>query len=414
MEGNISQISTDLRKSIERDPSAGAKSLITFAKTYAVSTKLKHDALILNLNCKKAADSSAVKKVQQEMLQLVDEIVADFQEKGQSEAAQKSRQALQQLEKHFAQQSAPDDVVFECNGLGKTYRSTGFSLTDINLQLRLGQVTSVVGENGNGKTTLFRIVVGELLHNEGSIAYPAFKGGEENKIRWSQVKQHIAYVPQELPSWDGSLKQVLQFEAAIHGIRGEDNDREVDYIIQRLDLEDHLDKKWSQLSGGFKLRFALAKALVWKPKLLVIDEPLANLDFKTQLVILKDLRNLAKSFRYPMAILLSSQHLHEIEAVSDKVLFLKNGAAAFYGKMNEMGTLRDHNTYELNCNSSLSEVRAVFSDFPHEKLYYNGIAYVIITGLDVDYRQVLQHILSKGLEITYFRNISQSIKQLFE
>ena len=339
MEDNILQIAESLKKDIEQETPEGAKSLIDFARTYAVENKLRHNALILKLNLTKATEAEAKSDVQEGMLLLVDRIVSDFQKNGQSEKAKTAKEILQKLEDHFAKQKAPDDIVFECKSLSKTYQSSGFSLTNINLQLRLGQITSVVGENGNGKTTFFNLVVGELSRSSGSIAFPSFKGGKENKIHWHQVRQHIAYVPQELPSWDGSLRQMLQFEAAIHGIKGKDNEREVRYIVQRLELEDHLDKNWNQLSGGFKLRFSLAKALIWRPKLLVIDEPLANLDIKTQLLILKDLKNMANSFRYPMAVLLSSQHLHEIEAVSDKILFLKKRRCLFLREAGRPGDI---------------------------------------------------------------------------
>src|SRR5204863_8033249 len=126
-------------------------------------------------------------------------------------------------------------------------------------------------------------------------------------------------VPTDLPPWYGSLRSNLHYESAIHGIRGADNEREVDYIVERLGLTNELDRRWYELSGGYKLRFALARGLVWKPALLVLDEPLANLDFIAQQVVLKDLRHLTNSLRYPLSVFVSSQHVHEIEDVSDKL-----------------------------------------------------------------------------------------------
>ena len=115
-----------------------------------------------------------------------------------------------------------------------------------------------------------------------------------------------------------------------------------------------------------------------------------------------------------MAVLLSSQHLHEIESVSDKILFLKNGEVSFYGGLDELGISRQYNTFELNCDLSLPEMRSVFTDFPYQKLYHNGISYVITTSLDTDHKQLLQYLLEKDISFDYFRNISQSVKQLFE
>ena len=416
---NILNTAEALKKEIEQNPARGASSLIEFANAHARENKLKHDALILKLNYSRAAGEKTQEgQLIQQMIELVDNVLLDIRyhaEISDDDALVREEERFQKLERILEDRQTPAEVVFRCTNLGKTYASGGFSLEDINMELKRGEITSVVGENGNGKTTLFRAVVGELGHDRGTLTYPAFKGGEKaNKINWRRVKQNIAYVPQDLPSWDGSLRQILQFEAAIHGIKGKDNIRETNYIVQRLGLEDHLEKNWSQLSGGFKLRFSLARALIWKPKLLVIDEPLANLDIKTQLIILKDLRKLANSFRYPIAILLSSQHLHEIESVSDRILFLKNGQVEFYGELDALGVARQFNTFELNCDLTLQELKSSLLDLPHEKIYYNGISFVILTPLEVDYKQLLRWLMDREIAFDYFRDISQSVKQLFE
>ena len=84
----------------------------------------------------------------------------------------------------------------------------GFALGPIDVEIKRGQITGVVGENGNGKTTFFRVVVGELAQDEGSLAYP-FLGQADPNINWHNVKSNIAYVPQELPRWYGSLRENL-------------------------------------------------------------------------------------------------------------------------------------------------------------------------------------------------------------
>ncbi len=414
MSQTIQHIAQTLKRDIEQNATQGAKTLIDFAKQYAATNKLKHEALILKLSYTKAPEQEQQQIVQTEMLDLVNKIVQDHLNNAQSEATVAQQAAVQKVEQYFAEQNAPKDIVFEANGIHKTYKRSGFSLRDINLQLHLGEIVSVVGENGNGKTTLLNIVAGELLNDNGKLTYPAFEGGKAGNITWYRVKENIAYIPQELPAWGDSLKQMIQFEAAIHGIRGKDNDLEVDYIIQRLGLEEHLNKRWRELSGGFKLRFALAKALVWKPKLLIIDEPLANLDIKTQLIVLKDLRNMASSFRYPMAILLSSQHLHEIESVSDKILFLKQGEVSFYGALDQLGAARQYNTFEFNTDLNTKTLKQRLANLPYQKLYHTGISHVITTDLNINYAQLLQYFLDNDIPLHYFRNISQSVKKLFD
>lgn len=82
---------------------------------------------------------------------------------------------------------------------------------------------------------------------------------------------------------------------------------------------------WKDLSSGYNMRFELARMLLRKPELLLIDEPLANLDILAQQVILDDFRNIEKSPFRPLGIILSSQQQYEVEKTSDYVIILKNG-----------------------------------------------------------------------------------------
>jgi len=174
-----------------------------------------------------------------------------------------------------------------------------------------------------------------------------------------------------------------------------------------------LEKRWKELSGGFKLRFALACALVWKPKLLIIDEPLANLDFKAQQVVLRDLRNLAESLRYPMSVLISSQHLHEVEAVSDQIVFLDKGKVEFNGPKEQLGEERRCNTFETLVSCKEEELREHLRPLAPQRIQHSGVSYVVTLPLAVDGSRLLRHLLECGVEVEYFRDISRSIKQLF-
>ncbi|CAK8717011.1 ABC transporter ATP-binding protein [Candidatus Electrothrix laxa] len=409
----IEQAAIDIRAAITDNPAEGSTGLIKFANTYALKGKQQHSAVILKLNLTKAADAEQQKRVIQDMLTLVEEIIADATDDGAAGNEQPLNQLIVHAQEHTPE--PPRDVVFRCEDLGRTYKKSDFRLQGVDLQLRFGEVTGVVGENGNGKTTLFRLVAGELLHSQGGMAYPVLQEDSTAKkgINWIKVKEQIAYVPQELPKVYGKLEEMLQYEAAIHGIRGKKNLREVDFIVQRLELTEHLEKRWKELSGGFKLRFALARALVWKPKLLIIDEPLANLDFKAQQVVLRDLRNLADGLRYPISVLISSQHLHEVEAVSDRIVFLDKGKVEFNGPKAQLGEERRCNTFELLVSCTEEELRGHLRLLAPQRIQHSGVSYVVTLPLAVDGGRLLRHLLECGVEVEYFRDISKSIKQLF-
>ena len=318
------------------------------------------------------------------------------------------------MEAHFRKKSQPQfDLVFEGRGLGKKYKKNGFHLKGVDIDLRPGEITGVGAEDGNGKTTLFRIVAGDLLKSEGTLRFTHLSKKGKEKFNWAEAKKMLAYVPQELPQWYGSLKNNLHLEATLHDIKGKANEDAVEYIIHRLGLPEHAEKSWNELSGGYKLRFALAKALVWKPRLLVIDEPLANLDINAQSIVLNDLKYLAKSLRFPLSILISSQHLHEIESVADKIMFLKAGEVVYYGNIKDFGKERNENSFELECSYTLSEMEEILKGLDYNSLEHNGLRFIIHTPLEISQQELLQVLLDKQIEIGYFRNISQSTKKLF-
>ena len=277
-----------LRADIRGGARDSVRALSEFAGRFAADRALQDEALVLNLDAPEGDPDQAFIA---QMLALVERIVEDHAAAGGAEAVRKRERAYVRLREHFERKAPSEEVAFLGEALVKAYPGTDFTLGEVSLGMRLGEITGVVGQNAHGKTTLLRMVAGELRPDRGTLSYPLLRESGDD-IDWVQVKQSLAFVPQELPAWSGSLRDTLHFEAALHGILGQDNEREVSFVVERLGLGGYLDKRWAELSGGYKLRFALARALVWKPRLLVMDEPLANLDVKAKSVLLQDVRDL--------------------------------------------------------------------------------------------------------------------------
>lgn len=415
MEENIQHIARQIQDKLREQPLLASRDLLDFAETYSFTPERKSEAVMLNWRINRTNEAAENEALLQEAYQLLQTIVEEYTPETIAQKRQQKDRQLAFLQEQFAKDPVPNAVVCQTKKLGKTFRGRGdspdFRLRDINLELRQGEITGVVGENGNGKTTLFRLIVGELKAEEGDIAFPALDK-ETGKPDWYKVKQKIAYVPQELPPWHGALRDNLHYEAAIHGVKGQKNEGAVDYIVQRLGLRQHIDKQWRDLSGGYKVRFALARALVWRPQLLVIDEPLANLDVKAQLVILNDLRNMANSIRFPLSILISSQHLYEIQQVSDNLLFLKKGEVKFYGPVSRIGEDRTFNIFELETPLDIGALTEKLKTFNYQRIDHDGLVFNITTPLSVDYQAFLSALLAEDVPIRYFRDISRSAKKL--
>jgi ABC-2 type transport system ATP-binding protein len=324
---------------------------------------------------------------------------------------------IREQAKNFSPIQTPDaNITFLGKDITKSYKgkSAKFTLSIPEVELKLGDITAIVGENGNGKTTLLKIITGNLRKTDGQIRYPALD--KDNKQDLYKIKQQIAYIPQELSEWEGLLADNLHFSAAIHGIKGKTNEEEVDFIISRLGLDKYRNYTWKEISGGFKMRFALAKALVWNPKLLILDEPLANLDINTQLLFLQDLRYLADSLMTPKSIILSSQNIYDVENIADNIIFIKDGQALYNGKIETFAEQRNENTFELGCKLSKEKLTDLLKEINYHEIDMVGYhQFVIDTAKSVTSNDILSLFANQqNMSLNYFRDISKSTRKLFK
>ncbi|WP_175635061.1 ATP-binding cassette domain-containing protein [Pedobacter ghigonis] len=306
-----------------------------------------------------------------------------------------------------------EKVIYRAENITKDRAS--FSIKPISFELKLGEITSVIGKNGNGKSTLLKMVAGIISIDEGKWAFPEFC---EQSLDWKKIKSKIAFISQSLPDLGGviSLKEHLHFVASSKGIFGQENERAVAYILERLGLSKYQNSSWTILSDGFKFRFELARQLVWSPKLLIMDEPLANLDVKTQAMLLSDLRNLTDSIKYPISIIMSSQNLYEIEKISDNIIFLNDGQAVYNGSAEGISAKGESMSYLLDANCSLEELRAALSDLSEEiiQIKEEQQEKIIQTTNKLTQDILLTAIIAAKVEFKYFRNISNSSRLFFE
>jgi len=298
------------------------------------------------------------------------------------------------------------EILYLAKNLTKDFPKSKFKLEISKVELKRNTITGVVGENGNGKTTLLNIIAGNLLAKNETLKY--FDFSPKNSKDWISIKDKIAFIPQRIPKWHGTLMQNLQLKAAIEKIPTNEIDSEINRVIKFLDLKKYSHLKWKEISTGYRLRFELARVLIGNPQLLVLDEPIANLDIKAQQKFLTDLREIANSKDYPVSIILSSQQLHEIETIADDMIFLKQGKDIFSGNVNEL--IDNNNIIEIMVSESKSlEKWLKIKTYEFSK---NGVYYQINikekTGNDF-----LNETISEGFEVKYYRNISKSTKKLF-
>ena len=285
-------------------------------------------------------------------------------------------------------------------------------LGPVSINIHKGDVYGLVGENGNGKTTLLRILAKELKQNEGHLEFNFEK--EFNSSY--DLRSNLVYIPQRTQKWYGSLKDNLKFVLSNYGIPPHENETRVLMMIARFGLWNYKHLKWNELSSGYKMRFELARTLLRQPELLLLDEPLANLDVLAQQVILEDLKSICNSINNPIALILSSQQLYEVEKVSDKVIYLKDGKPKEHeesGAISNTSSTKSHLIVEIDCHCERDKLKQIFADLGLEKLIYNGGVFVAYFPIEITFPFVLETLGKHKIDVIYTRNITKSTRRFF-
>ena len=294
-------------------------------------------------------------------------------------------------------------TIISVKNLQKVYNAS-FGLGPINLDIKTGEIIGLVGENGNGKTTLLRSLCGELHPTSGTINYQ-FQYDDLYDLRTKLV-----YIPQRTDTWRGSMYENLEFTASCYGYSPEENNLVVDLVITRLGLRKFRKHYWNNLSSGYKMRFELARMLLRKPKILLIDEPLANLDILAQQTILDDFRNIANSAFRPIAIVLSSQQLYEVEKTSNQVVFLKRGSQK---NLNAENDVAKNCIIEFESSLNLSDLKQAFTSLEVISLEQNGGTFIVTFPEKIEMNDFLKVVINQSIPMTYMRNISNSTRRFF-
>jgi ABC-2 type transport system ATP-binding protein len=298
----------------------------------------------------------------------------------------------------------PGQTLVSAKEISKKYNKGNFSLKPTSIDIESGKIVGVVGQNGNGKTTLLRCIAGQLAIDNGAIDYTLL-----NKPDHYDIKNHIVFIPQRIPRWFGMLKDNLHFSAAISGNTGEWNNLLVDFMLERFQLSNYAHLTWDRISSGYRTRFEIARILLQQPSVLILDEPLANLDINAQQTLLTDLRFLTKSAFNPMGAILTSQQLHEVEKVADNVLLIKDGVCVYRTDETTAGSAEIF--FEIETTSQREEIINALKQFDPQ-VKFNGGFYTIsaVTG---DMNAMLGELLKSGIRVSYFRDISKSTKRFF-
>lgn len=202
------------------------------------------------------------------------------------------------------------------------------AVSDLSFSVKKGDILGFIGPNGAGKSTAMRIITGFIPASQGTITI-AGKNIEKASL---EAKSRIGYLPENAPLYNNkTVSEFLTFIAEIRGFSGQEKKKCVADTIERCFLEPVKNQVIDTLSKGYKHRTCFAQAILHDPDILILDEPTDGLDPNQK----REIRNLIKEMGANKAIILSTHILEEVEAVTNKVLLISNGAKVFAGTPEE-------------------------------------------------------------------------------
>jgi ABC-2 type transport system ATP-binding protein len=209
-------------------------------------------------------------------------------------------------------------------------------LRDVNITIEEGDIVGVIGQSGSGKTTLLNLVTGYLNPNKGNILY--YPGQTTEPINLSEnlskIKKHIGYTPQHNSFYPKlTVEENLIHFGKMYKVSKVTLMNNIRNLLEVTKLSNHNKKMAEHLSGGMQKRLDISCSLVHKPKLLVLDEPTADLDLILQKEILEFLQAINKQ---GVTIIIASHDLEGIEKICNKIVMIHNSKVHSYGMLEEV------------------------------------------------------------------------------
>jgi len=230
--------------------------------------------------------------------------------------------------------------VVEIKNLSKSFDSL-VVLQDVSLVVEEGENMVVFGQSGTGKSVLLKCIVRLLEPDSGEIFIYGKNVLEMNLKQLNEVRKGLGFLFQGAALYDSmSVRENLEFPLIRHfDFTPEERERKIKSVLEKVSLEEAIDKLPSELSGGMKKRIGLARSIITEPKLMLYDEPTTGLDPITSKEISSLILELQKSLK--MTSIVVTHDLLCAEIIADKAIMLNDGIIMQEGSISDLTSSRD-------------------------------------------------------------------------
>jgi len=300
-----------------------------------------------------------------------------------------------------------DVAAVSCSGLGKVYRLGVLAkkvraLHGVSLSVAAGEVFGLIGPNGAGKSTTIKILLNLISATEGE----AKLFGVD--VRERKARASLGYVPESPSPYEHLTgREYVEFQAALAGLSGPERAREVDRVLERVELGPLSRVAIRRYSKGMVQRAMLAGALLGHPRLLVLDEPTSGLDPLGRRLV-RDV--ILEQRRAGAAVLFCSHIISDVESLCDRVALLIGGSIRREGRVSELvrGAGRTH---EVVVDAPASEVGPLLGALAEGLEDVSGQA-MFRVGND-GLQHVLRSLVTAGKHVERVQPIRSSLEDTF-
>jgi ABC-2 type transport system ATP-binding protein len=289
-------------------------------------------------------------------------------------------------------------------GLTKTYRNGFTALKGVDLTVAAGDFFALLGPNGAGKSTLIGIVTSLVTKTAGTVGV----FGHDLDRNPEAVRLALGVVPQEfnfnlfLP-----VAEVVVNQAGYFGIPRREAQARAETCLRRLDLWDRRHSEMRLLSGGMKRRLMIARALVHRPRLLILDEPTAGVDIEIRRLMWDYLRELNAE---GTTIILTTHYLEEAESLCGQIAIIDQGRIALRADMAALLAGLHTETFVLNLARPLAAAPAL-ADFPASLC--DPLTLEVQVSRPHGLNALFSALSAAGVEVASLRNRENRLERLF-
>jgi ABC-2 type transport system ATP-binding protein len=288
--------------------------------------------------------------------------------------------------------------------LSKTYSGKEV-VKKISLEIKEGEIFGLLGPNGAGKSTTINMISGVTKIGSGSVSV----FGEDNQENFIFTRRAIGVMHQEIVvDTFFTIDRALKIHSGYYGVKDDPKWRNL--LVERLALGPHLKKSMNKLSGGMKRRFMVAKALIHKPRLLILDEPTAGVDVELRQNLWEFVQEMNK--QQGTTVLLTTHYLEEAEEMCERVAIMNHGEIIALDRTKDLLNKLDEKRILIHLDQAIQEIPAAMAGFASQ-LLDNGNSISVQLAKGVSTLSVLESIAKAKLPVREFETQAPSLQEAF-